>query len=61
MREAAYIRAFLLYASGDLTKCTDEFIAMLRDFPLGIKLLNEGHVGANHFVSCREVVLSSEV
>ena len=34
-REEAYIKAFQGYASGDLTKCTDEFMAMLRDYPLG--------------------------
>lgn len=34
-REGAYVRAVQLYASGDLIKATDEFMAMLRDYPLG--------------------------
>ena len=34
-REAAYIRAAQCYAAGNLSKCTDEFMAMLRDYPLG--------------------------
>lgn len=35
VREEAYIKAFKHFASGDLVKCTDEFVAILRDFPLG--------------------------
>lgn len=34
-REAFYIKAAKQFASGDLVKCVDEFMALLRDYPLG--------------------------
>lgn len=34
-REAGYIRAAKLYASGDVMKCTDECLAIVRNYPLG--------------------------
>ena len=35
LREHAYIRAVLAYASGSLPKANDEFCNMLIDYPLG--------------------------
>ena len=35
-REHAYIRAVLAYASGSLSKASEEFCNMLIDYPLGI-------------------------
>lgn len=34
-REAFYVKAAKHFAAGDLVKCTDEFLALLREYPLG--------------------------